>query len=357
MDLNKNYYQVLGIDKNSDDSEIKKAFRNLSKTHHPDKGGDDNKFKEINEAYSILSDSTKRSKYDIQSQYGNSYRPFTSTSYSGYGNPYNSNSNPFESFKSTFGSDIEDFLRRSGFSSYQRDEYLENLDIEIKLNITLEEVYNNKDKDFTYVRNILCNTCDGTGEVTMNGHVSCNHCDGKGRVIVNGRESICGNCSGTGKISKKVCNDCNGTKLKMKKETIPVSNLFVLSENERNLIYNRYGNYSKFYKDKVGKLILNLNLVPNDKYKKNGKDLYYKTKLGFKEAILGGNLDYQHLDGKIYSVKIPEKTNNNARFKLKEKGLMITQYGNRGDLYIDIELDIDYSKLSNDDIDLIRKIS
>jgi DnaJ-class molecular chaperone len=93
-----------------------------------------------------------------------------------------------------------------------------------------------------------------------------------------------------------------------------------------------------------------------DRYKKSGKDLYYKTKLDFKTAILGGLLEYEHLDGKIYSIKIPEKTNTAARFKLKEKGLLINTNGNRGDLYIDIDLYVDYTKLKDEDIEILKKL-
>jgi molecular chaperone DnaJ len=360
MDFNKNYYQSLGIDKNANDADIKKSFRNLSKLYHPDKGGDVNKFKEINEASSILLDVDKRAQYDTYSPYGKNYRTNSGGfgGFGGFGNPYSNNSNPFEGFKSTFGSDIEEFLRRSGFrSNYQREEFIENLDIELNIDISLEEIYNNKEKEFTYDRNILCNTCQGTGEVSMNGYVSCHHCDGNGRIIINGRESICNNCKGTGKIDKKVCSDCNGSKVKLKKETLPLTNLFVLSDNARTMIYNGYGNHSKHYKGKVGKLIINLNPIQDEKYKKVGKDLYFKYKLDFKTAILGGNIEYEHLDGKTYSIKIPEKTNNNARFKLKEKGMMVNQYGNRGDLFIEIELVIDYSKLNTYDLELIKKIS
>ncbi len=356
MDYNKNYYQVLGIDKSCEEQEIKKAFRNLSKTHHPDKGGDANKFKELNEANSILSDTQKRTQYDNNSPHGRNYRP---SNFGGFGGktPYNEgNGNPFESYKTNFGFDINDFFNRSGFR--RTEEFFEDLDIELTINISLEEIYNNKSREFTYIRNVSCTPCEGTGEVNMNGHVSCHHCAGTGRLYskMNGQESICTNCGGSGKITKKVCDDCKGSKIKMKKETLPLSNLFILSESQRTIAYNGYGNYSKHIKGRVGKLILNLIPVGNDKYKKLGKDLYYKTKLDFKTAILGGKLEYEHLDGKIYSISIPEKTNTDARFKLKEKGLIITPQGNRGDLYIDVDIYINYDKLSDADISVIKSV-
>lgn len=361
MDYNKNYYQILGVDKNSSEADIKKTFRNLSKTHHPDKGGDDNIFKQINEAHSILSDSQKRNQYDSSSPHGKNYRPnagFGGFGNNAYKNPYNDGySNPFEAYNIRFGDDIEEFLRRSGFRGKFQQEIIEDLDIEIVVNISLEEIYNNEPKEFAYVRNVPCQTCKGSGEVDMSGHIYCNHCNGKGRILnSNGRESICNNCSGTGKINKKVCSDCNGSKLKVKKETQPLSNLFVLDNKQEIIAFPNLGNYSKFYSGKAGRLIIHLNPVLGDKYVKKGRDLYYKTKIDFKTAILGGTFEYEHLDGKVYSIKIPEKTNSGARFKLKEKGLLINPT-NRADLYIDVDVYINYDKLKDTDLEILKGLS
>lgn len=359
MDLNKNYYHILGVDKNADDTEVKKAFRNLSKTHHPDKGGDDNKFKEINEASSVLSDTQKRNRYDNSSPHGKNFRNSGFQNMNGFNFSYKESApnygDPFESYRTSFGGDIEDFLRRSGFGSFQRNDIFEDLDIKININISLEEIYNNRTKEFTYIRNVPCNTCAGSGEVNMSGHVTCHHCTGSGRMNLNGRDTICNNCSGTGRITKKVCNDCNGSKLKAKKETVPLTNLFILSDSERSIAYNNYGNYSKFVKDKVGRLILTLTPIFGEKYKKVGKDLYFKTKIDFKTAILGGSFEYEHLDGKI-SIKIPDKTNNGSRLKLKDKGLIMSPAGNRGDLYIDVEVYIDYDKLTDSNIEILKTL-
>jgi molecular chaperone DnaJ len=371
MDYNKNYYRVLEVDKNADEQDIKKSFRNLSKLYHPDKGGDTNKFKEINEAHSILTDVSKRKIYDNSSPHGKGYKPpqnnYTNAFNNIYNNPYTKNpysDNAYQendkshedvssSYKTNFGFDIEDFLRRSRFKDIYEETIQEDLDIEINANITLEEIYNNETKQFTYNRNVYCGTCNGEGEILMNGHVSCHHCSGSGKI----GSMLCSNCSGSGKITKRKCPDCNGTKTFLKKETIPISNLFVLSDTTRNVSYNGYGNVSKFNKGKIGKLILNLVPITNEKYKKLGKDLYYKSKIDFKTAILGGYLDYEHLDGKTYSIKIPEKTNSVARFKLKEKGLLFTIQGNRGDLFIDTELYIDYDKLNDIDIEILKRLS
>lgn len=351
MNTKKNYYSILGVDKNSDDKDIKTAFRNLSKQHHPDKGGDAEKFKEINEAYTILSDTKQRNQYDLSSSHGKNYNP-NSNPFEGFGNPFGGG------FTTDFGFNIDELLRQSGFRSNFRQEVYEDLDIELKIEIPLKDIYNNTPREFTYMRNSSCNTCNGTGEVKMQGHVNCHHCNGKGRIKnSNNTESICTNCGGTGKIDKKVCPDCNGNKVKLKKETLPLTNLFVLGDSARTIVYNGYGHKSKHYKDRAGKLILNLYPLGDNKYKKSGFDLHYTVQIDYKTAILGGNFEYEHLDGKTYSIKIPEKTNNKTKFALKEKGMMINQQGNRGNLFIEVELFIDYSKIKDVDIELLKKLN
>jgi len=313
MDVNKNYYSILELDKNSSDDEIKKSFRSLSKIHHPDKGGDDNIFKEINEANSILSDSNKRNQYDVQSPHGRSYNPNR-----GGFNPFGGGSSQFES---DFGFNINDFFQRSGFGGFNRNEVFEDLDIEIAVQVSLEDVYNNKTNDITYNRYVVCDTCRGSG-----------------------------------KNGDNTCTTCNGTKVKYIKQTLPISNVFIVSDMQRTISFDNYGNSSKHFSNRVGRLYLTLIPLPNNNYIKSGRDLFYKKELDFRTAILGGNFEYKHLDGKTYSVKIPEKTSNGSRFKLKDKGMMFNAIGNRGDLYIDIQIIIDYTTLTDDDIEILKSL-
>ncbi len=360
MDINKNYYQILNVDKTADDQEIKKAYRTLTKKYHPDKSGDEEMFKKINEANEILSDPDKRARYDSGSQHGQNYRGgFGGGGAGGFSDFFRSYKKPqsqYEQFTSDFGWDIEDFLRKGGFGGRGESTYMENLDIEITIEVSLKEIYNNMDKDVVYNRYVPCDTCHGSGEVPIDGYVSCHHCNGTGKNKTYNIDVSCINCNGTGKITKKVCPSCNASKLKLKKEKVTV-NTFILNDSAKKLVYPNQGSFSKFNKGTVGKLILNLVPVPDGKYKKAGRDLYFKTKIDFKTAVLGGTIEYTHLDGKVYSVKIPDKTNNNARFKMREKGMLINTSGNRGDLYIDMEIYIDYYKLTDTDYELIKNLS
>lgn len=312
MDYNKNYYQILGVDKKASQDEIKKTFRKLAKEQHPDKGGDQEKFKQINEANGVLSDEKKRLDFDTKSQFGANPRQ---------NNPFGGGSkHPFEDifgggFDNSF---MENFMRQSSFQF--REEMFENLDITISVNITLEEIYNNVAKTVSYERNIPCNSC---------------------------------NSSGTSNNSK--CEKCQGNKVIKEKQNLPLSNLHFLQDIPQTLRQDGFGNVSKYNNRRYGNLLIKINPIQNPAYERNGKDLYHKIGISFKTAVLGGEYEYKHLDNKTYKITIPPKTQNGTKFSLKEKGMPFN-YG-RGTLFIVVEIKIDFEKLDALDLQLIEQIS
>lgn len=293
MDLNKNYYEILGVDKTANESEIKKSFRNLSKIHHPDKGGDANKFKEINEASSVLSDSKQRIQYDNNSRFGASYNPNRNNF---GGNPFGGYSNPFEDF----GFDMADFFRKSGFADSRN---YENLDIVLEVKISLDDVYNNISNSFKYNRNIK-------GE---NGNV----------------------------VSKL--------------EDLTIDNPFKLQGGQNRVQYNNLGHWSK-NTDRTGNLIVNIYVVNSSAYDRYGKDLLYNTEIDYLLAICGGKFEYTHLDGKKYSLTIPERMEDKTRLKMPKKGMLINNNGDRGDLYIDFFIKVDYSLITDNEVKILKTI-
>jgi curved DNA-binding protein len=293
MDLNKNYYEILGVDKTANESEIKKSFRNLSKIHHPDKGGDSNKFKEINEASSVLSDSNQRIQYDNNSRFGASYNPNRNSGFGGFGgydNPY-----------SDFGFDMADFLRRAGFATDNMN--YENLDINLDVKISLDDVYNNKSNSFKYKRRT------------------------KGE---------------NGSIVEKL-------------EDLTIDNPFKLQGGQNRVQYNNLGNWSK-NTDRTGNLVVNIYVVNSSSYERYGKDLLYNTKIDYLLAICGGKFEYTHLDGKKYSLTIPERMEDNTRLKMAKKGMLINNNGDRGDLYIDFTIKVDYSVITDNEVKILKTI-
>jgi molecular chaperone DnaJ len=339
MELNKNYYQILGIDKNVDDNEIKKVFRKKANETHPDKhGGDDSEFKIINEAYQILGNKEKRSKYDMQSPHGKDYNP----SRGGF-NSFFGSQDPFGGFSFSFGGGndpfdpFEMFFRRN-------QEFQENLNINITKNITLEDVYNNKEINIKYTRKVTCNICNGNGFDPESDSHECDVCDGSGKNWDSPiGYSKCKYCQGTGRIHIGTCKKCNGEKVIDKEEEFNINNVYRIENNDTKYLKG-YGHQSKHYNNKRGDLILNLIYINNDKYLRKREGLYYKLNLHFEDAINGVDLKYNHLDGKEYIIKIPPKTKDGDKLKMSKKGLLI---GNniRQDLYILINIIIDYTRL------------
>ena len=332
MDLNKNYYQALGLDKNATDDDIKKAYRKAAVQHHPDKGGDAEQFKIINEANTILSDQSSKHEYDNKSPHGKTYNPRSTHDFFGGGNPF------------------EDMFRNFSSFSY-RQEPIENLDIKVQLDVTLQDIYQNKNKEIKYTRDVPCSYCDATGFEQDDDYSDCETCGTRGYNTQNG--TVCQTCSGTGKKYKNTCKKCSGSKIGKKQESINIESIFNL-QGSQNLLYRGLGNFSKNHRNKAGSLVIYINEIPNDLYERtdNG-DLIYNLNLNFTDAILGKNFELKHLDDKTYNIKIPEKTEEGKKFKLSGKGLL-QRNGVRGDLIIICNIIIDYSKISNDFITWLK---
>lgn len=335
MDINKNYYDILGVSKKSSDSEIKKNFRKKAAETHPDKhGGDDSEFKNINEAYQILG-SDKKQQYDTQSPHGKDYDP-------NFGfNSFFSGGNPFGGFNVNFGDSgfdpFEMFFRR-------RKEFYEELDITLNVNVKLEDIYNNKDILVKYTRNVSCNICKGTGFDPESESHSCDVCDGKGKIWEPTRGYVnCKYCRGTGEIHTGTCKKCNGEKVIHKDEEFHLNNVYRITDSDTKYIRD-YGHQSKHYLNKKGNLILNINYIHNDKYLRKKEGLYYKLDIHFDDAINGVELLYNHLDSKEYKLKIPKGTRDGDKLKMSKMGLLINNQI-RQDLFILINIIIDYNRL------------
>jgi len=342
MDFNKDYYNILGVSKDAPSDEIKKAYRNLAKQHHPDatQNHDDTKFKEINEAFSSIGDDEQRQKYDVQSPHGKSYNP-------GFGNPFfhvningqNVNGQGFNPF-GPFGfsnSPFEDQFFRDIF--IRREEFQENLDIHFPANITLKDVYNNNNISIKFTHDIKCDLCNFSGFDPDSDSFECDACDGKGGDGF----TKCKYCNGTGKIHTGTCKKCNGAKVVTKDEDFAFTNTFSIDKN-----FTKYmrglGHHSKHYSNKVGTLIIEANYQHDTRYTRDGHNLIYLLNLHFQNAIDGFNFDYEHLDGKKYSLKIPPKTKDGDFLRVAGKGLL-ANHQDRGDLLIKVNIIIDYDIL------------
>lgn len=336
MDFNKNYYDILGVTKESSQDDIKKSYRKLAKQHHPDatQNHDDTKFKEISEAFSVVGDNEERQKYDVNSPHGKNYQP-------GFGSFFRMNINgqefnPFGSFG--FGDPFDDSFFNNIFR--RKEEFIENLDIHKRINITLKDVYNNKDIKIKFSHDVKCDVCNFTGFDPNSTSYECDACDGKGTDGF----TKCRFCQGTGKIHTGTCSKCNGNKVIQKDEEFSFTNSFAIDSSFKKYMKG-LGHQSRHYANKVGTLIIDANYIHDDKYVRDGANLIYELDIHFQHAIDGHQYHYKHLDDKKYSLKIPPKTKNGDLLRVPGKGLLMNSKEKRGDLIVRINVIIDYDLL------------
>jgi len=309
------YYSILKVTNQVSISDIKKSYKKLAKELHPDKTNGDvikeEKFKQITEAYSVLIDPLKKQSYDNTSIYGRNYTP-------GFN---------FNGVKSTQ-------------YDYSYQEFRENLNINITLIITLRDIYKEEPFDILYKKNIYCDDCDGTGFDRLGESYSCEMCDGVGKDYFGKK---CEYCQGLGKIYSGICKKCNGEKIISQPTTynLNINNI----RKSKNIIINEKGHQSRYFRNKKGNLKINIFFEKIENYELIDNDLYYKLDVHYNDAIFGNNIIYEHLDNKKLKIKIPEKTKDNDKIRLKNKGLIFGE--NRGDLIIIINIIINY--------DLIKK--
>jgi molecular chaperone DnaJ len=336
MNINKDYYNILGVNKNASEDEIKKMFKKLALKYHPDKNNGDKsfeeKFKEINEAYSILNDKIKKSKYDSTSKFGNNYSPYSNNNYG-----FNFD-DIFNGFKDGFNFDNYDYFG-SSFKNYSG--YKENLDIKLNLNVSLKDIYNNNTIKLVYNKYISCPDCNGTGFDNKSESYTCDVCNGKG--IYNRKK--CPYCDGKGKIFSAKCKRCNGEKVILNKMEINLNNTYKIKLGNSEDILRGYGNQSKYFKDKKGNLILNIKYVNIDKYELlNDKFLLHNYDIHYQDAIDGSEIEYELLDDTKIKIKIPTKSKDKDIIRVKDKGLLISQ-NQRTELYIKLNIFVDYNRL------------
>ena len=338
--MEKNYYDVLGVDKNASQSEIKSAYFKLAKKYHPDVNKDPEaapKFKEINEAYSCLGDEQKRKNYD---QFGNAE-----------GNPFQNAGGgaggfDFGSFSSGFGGfDFDDIFSGFGFGggSQKRQSNIGS-NIALRLNLTFEEAALGVSKTFSFTRTEKCDHCGGTG--AEGGAVqTCPTCNGTGQVryaqnsifgrIVN--VGTCSSCNGTGKVAKEKCNVCSGSGTIKKTRTITVA-IPAGIDNGQQMTISGEGN-SGAGTVSAGDLILQIGVAPHKMLTRNGFDLYITVPIPFTTSLLGGQITVPVVNGKV-TMDIPPLTQTGTVFTIKGKGIKKLKRNGNGDLIITVTVEM-----------------
>lgn len=335
----KDYYEILGLDKAASDQDIKKAFRKLALKYHPDRNPNDKKaeerFKEINEAYQVLTDPQKKAQYD----------QFGTTDFNN-GGGFQGGFGGFDfSDLGGFG-DIFDSFFGGGFSSGRRKNGPERgSDLEYTLSLTFEEAVFGVEKEVPVTRNERCEACGGTGAKKGSHPHTCNKCNGTGQVR-NQRSTPLGNfvtmttcdkCGGKGTIIKNPCEECSGKGTVRKHRKIKVK--VPAGVDTGNIIPLRgQGEHGK-NGGPSGDLYINLRVSPHSKFKRKGFDIYLDTHISFGKAALGTSLKVPSIDGDV-KYDIPPGTQPGTVFRLKGKGVPKVDGRGRGDQYVNVIVDV-----------------
>ncbi|MDR1058233.1 MAG: molecular chaperone DnaJ, partial [Treponema sp.] len=330
----RDYYEVLGVEKNASKDDIKKAYRKLALQYHPDKNpgnkAAEEKFKEAIEAYEVLSNDKKKQAYD----------QFGFAGVEGMGGPtpqdFSQTFRGFEDIFGDFGSIFDTFFggggRRSsgGGPGGARQGAALRSDIEISFK---DAVFGAK-KEVSYTRNDACPSCKGTGAANGAGKKVCPTCQGSGQVRHSqgffSVASTCPSCGGEGYIIEQPCRECGGSGTQKKRQklliTIPAG-----VENGKRVVIPRQGD-AGINGGPQGDLYVVIHVSPHEYFERQGTDLYCAVPVSFTQASLGAEIQVSTLDGKIIKVKVPPGTQNGKMLRIRDEG--VPAGGRRGNLYI-----------------------
>jgi len=354
----KDYYKILGVAKNASQEEIKKAYYELAHKYHPDKGGDPEKFKEINEAYQILSDPEKRKQYDT---FGRVFEEKEGFGEAGFGMPeegFGFNFN-FEDFD--IGDIFEDFF---GFGTPKKEarNLNQGADIEIEFDLSLEDVLKETQRKISILKYVVCPRCQGTGAEPGTKLKECFTCRGTGRVqkikkTIFGQIShftTCPECHGEGKIPEVPCNVCKGEGRIKKEEEIEIK--IPAGVDTGQVIKIKGKGDAGRRGEKAGDLYIRINVLPHKIFQRKGDDLYLNVKTKLTTLVLGGEIKVPTLEGKYLYLKIPAGTESGKIFKISGKGIPHFSGFGRGNLYVKVILEVP-KKLTKKQKELLEQLS
>jgi molecular chaperone DnaJ len=336
----KDYYEVLGVSKSASAQELKSAYRKKAMQYHPDKNPNDKtaeeKFKEVNEAYEVLSDAQKRAAYD---QYGHAaFQQGGGGAGAGFGG-FDFNQQGFGGFSDIFESMFGDFSaggRQGSERSFRGD------DLRYDLDITLSEAFQGSKREISVTKLLACDHCHGSGAAAGKKPENCSTCGGTGRVRMQQgffmMERTCGTCGGAGKVIKDPCKHCHGRGhvkgTKKLQVTIPSG-----IEDGVQIRLTGEGNAGT-QGASSGDLYVFIHIKPHELFQRREADLLCQVPISMVMAATGGTIEVPTIDGTRVSVKIPAGTQPGDKFRLKDKGMTIYRKSTRGDMFVEVRVEI-----------------
>jgi len=342
----KDYYHTLGVSKSASQDEVKAAFRKLAHQHHPDKtGGDDKKFKELNEAYQVLGDPQKRQKYD---QFGSS--AFEGAQGAGGFGGFDFSGAGFEDLGDIFG---EMF---GGGRRQQRQR--RGSDIQVDVELAFKDAIFGVEREITLTKPNACAHCGGVGAEPGKGMRTCEDCGGKGVKVVQQRTILgmmqtkvtCGSCSGTGEVPKEKCKTCDGVGVTRSKKTISVN--IPAGVDDGVTVRVRGEGEAATRGASAGDLHLRIHVTRDKKFEREGDTIFSRATIGFTQAALGDTIEHETIDG-LVELKIAAGTQSGTELRLRGKGVP-SRHG-RGDQIVRIDV-VTPHKLSREQKRLLEEL-
>ena len=334
MTTNLDYYEILGVSKTASQEEIKQAFRKLARQYHPDVNKDadaEDKFKEINEAYSVVSDPEKRSRYDR----------FGKGGLGDMGGAQDFNVHFEDIFEELFG-----FGMGGGRGGSRRNAPRRGRDLQMATTLTFEEAIFGCEKEIEFERDEVCGTCRGNGAEPGTSVKTCQTCGGRGEVrqvrqtfIVQMVETVpCQACNGRGQVIEKACHTCSGRGQERKKlrksVTIPAgvdNGMQIRLPNEGQPGTNGGPN---------GNLFIAVDVLPHEYFKRRGEDIILDLDINIAQAVLGADIEVPTVDKKDESLRVPSGTQPGTVFTMRGKGVPRIRHSGRGDQKVIVNIDI-----------------
>lgn len=360
------YYATLGVSKNASAEEIKKAYRRLAHQYHPDKGvGNEEKFKQASEAYSVLSNSEKRSQYD---QFGPGFQ--NAQGFSGGGGPASGwdfedimrgfsqggsglgGEDPFDIFSDMFG---------GGGSKNRTRARSRGVDLEYQINLSFEEAVFGVEQEIAIEKRDACQRCKGSGAQPASKVATCPKCHGTGQIRTQRRTifgqiasvATCDKCDGSGKVAENPCSECHGAGAKRRVKTIRVKIPAGVGDGTRIRIT---GEGEVGYRgSNFGDLYLSISVGRHRQFRRDGNTIFSEVPISFYQAALGSKIEVDTLDGQVM-LKIPAGTQSGKIFRLKDKGVPNLNSSGRGDHLVTVKV-ITPSNLTKKEKELFKKLA